>query len=174
MRPLAFSNPRSSEAPPAQVSFEVESQLLIARFQVSAKSIFGKKDLGPKEYPYDFDVVEVFVTNSSDAKPKYFEFEVTPYNQGLQVNVIDPRQEFYFGVKDGFEHRAAINVEGWEAELRIPLQTIGCDARQPLRLRGGAFAALGEGASRVYWSLFELPAGKPDFHVPAAFQPLLT
>jgi len=31
---------------------------------------------------------------------------------------------------------------------------------------------LGDAGHRIYWSLFELPVGKPDFHVPSAFRPL--
>jgi hypothetical protein len=62
---------------------------------------------------------------------------------------------------------------GWEAEMKIPLASLGWDGAGPLELVGNAYAALGEGESRVYWSLFELPPGKPDFHVPSAFRPLL-
>ena len=56
--------------------------------------------------------------------------------------------------------------------MNIPLASLGWDGKQPLQLIGNAYAALGEKDRRVYWSLFELPAGKPDFHVPSAFRPL--
>jgi len=56
--------------------------------------------------------------------------------------------------------------------MQIPLASLGWDGKQPLQLTGNAYAALGAGDRRVYWSLFELPPGKPDFHVPSAFRPL--
>jgi hypothetical protein len=56
--------------------------------------------------------------------------------------------------------------------LKIPLTSIGWNRNRPTQLIGNAYAALGDADHRVYWSLFELPAGKPDFHVPSAFRPL--
>jgi hypothetical protein len=97
---------------------------------------------------------------------------VSPYNQSLQVNVVEPRQQYQFGVKHGFTHQATIVAGGWEAEMKIPLASLGWDGHQPLQLIGNAYAALGASDRRVYWSLFELPPGKPDFHVPSAFRPL--
>jgi hypothetical protein len=172
--PLEFANPSQSHAKPAPVTvtFAREGASLLAHFKVTAAAVFAKRQLGRGEYPYDFDVVELFVTNAKSGSPTYYEFEVSPYNQSLQVNVVAPRQEYCFGVKNGFTHKAVITAGGWEAEMNIPLASLGWDGKQPLQLIGNAYAALGEKDQRVYWSLFELPAGKPDFHVPSAFRPL--
>src|SRR5262249_51476427 len=99
--PLKYSNPSysNSKSSPVSVSFERAKDELIARFQIASNAIHAKEKLEAGEYPYDFDVVEVFVTADQSALPRYFEFEVSPHNQGLQVNVIKPRQEFHFGVK---------------------------------------------------------------------------
>jgi len=172
---LAFSNPRQGDAVPAPVSvaFAREGDSLVASFRVTTGKIAARPQLEHNDYPYEHDVVELFVRNANSRASGYFEFEVSPYNQSLQVNVIEPRQEYYFGVKNGFSHSATIAGDGWEAEMKIPLASIGWDGRSPLQLVGNAYAALGEADQRVYWSLFELPAGKPDFHVPGAFRPLL-
>jgi hypothetical protein len=171
---LEFSKPSQSHAKPAPVtvSFAREGASLRVHFKVTAAAIFAKPQLAHGEYPYDFDVVELFVTNAKSGSPAYYEFEVSPYNQSLQVNVVAPREEYYFGVKNGFTHKAVITADGWEVEMNIPLASLGWDGKQPLRLIGNAYAALGEKDRRVYWSLFELPGGKPDFHMPSAFQPL--
>ena len=171
-KPLEFSNPPGKAPGLVRVSFAIESEQLVVHFKVETKAIHAKPELARKEYPYDFDVVEVFVTNSTADKPRYYEFEVSPYDQALQVNVIDPRQEYYFGVKNGFAHAARVTPRGWEADMRIPLASLGWQRGQALHLRGNAYAALGEGDARVYWSLFELPPGTPDFHIPSAFRPL--
>jgi hypothetical protein len=172
---LKFSNPpqNPSAAVPVTVAFAIEGDSLLAHFKVTAADIFAKPQLARDEYPYEFDVVELFVRNAKSGDPTYYEFEVSPYNQSLQVNVVEPRQQYQFGVKNGFTHRAAIVAGGWEAEMEIPLASLGWDGKQPLQLIGNAYAALGAGDRRVYWSLFELPHGKPDFHVPSAFRPLL-
>jgi hypothetical protein len=172
---LKFSNPPQSPgaAVPVSVAFAIEGDTLLAHFTVTAAEIFAKRQLAHDEYPYEFDVVELFVRNAKSGDPTYYEFEVSPYNQALQVNVVEPRQQYLFGVKNGFTHRAAIVAGGWEAEMKIPLASLGWDGKQPLQLTGNAYAALGASDRRVYWSLFELPPGKPDFHVPSAFRPLL-
>ena len=173
--PLAYANPQQADSAiaPVTVTLAREGDSLVAHFKVSAATIVARQPLAHDEYPYDFDVVEVFVRNAKSGQPGYFEFEVSPYDQSLQVNVIEPRQQYCFGIKDGFTHTATIMATGWEAELRIPLATIGWRSGQPLELVGNAYAALGDADHRIYWSLFELPPGKPDFHVPGAFRPLL-
>lgn len=171
---LNYSNPPQKHAGdgPVTVTFAIEKGFLLAHFVVVSDGIYAKAQLARNEYPYDFDVVELFLTNSNSEKPIYYEFEVSPYGQALQVKVIDPRQEYYFGVKNGFDYAAAITKTGWTAEMKIPLASIGCDGSSFLQLIGNAYAALGKTESRIYWSLFELPSGRPDFHIPGAFRPL--
>jgi len=171
---LEFSNPPQNPAGaiPVMVAFAIEGDSLLAHFKVTAADIFAKPQLARDEYPYEFDVVELFVRNANSSDPTYYEFEVSPYNQSLQVNVVEPHQQYHFGVKNGFTHRAAIVAGGWEADMKIPLASLGWDGKQSVQLIGNAYAALGASDRRVYWSLFELPSGKPDFHAPSAFRPL--
>src|SRR5262249_37600492 len=107
-RQLKFSNPPQSpsSAVPVTVTFALEGDSLLAHFKVTAADIYAKAQLPRDEYPYDFDVVEVFVRNAKSDDPTYYEFEVSPYNQSLQVNVVEPRQQYLFGVKNGFMHQA--------------------------------------------------------------------
>ena len=171
---LGYSNPKQSASTPAPVTVSLvrRDDTLVATFKITTRSIVAKPQLAHNEYPYQYDVVEIFVRNAKSESPGYYEFEVSPYNQGLQVNIVKPRQEYYFGVQNGYTHSANMVAGGWEAEMRIPLASLGWDGSQPLELIGNVYAALGEGDGRVYWSLFELPGGTPDFHVPGAFRPL--
>lgn len=175
-KPLAlnYSNPKQNLAAsePVTVRLLRVGDTLVVQFKVTTPTIAAKPHLAYNEYPYQYDVVEVFVRNAKSDSPQYYEFEVSPYNQGLQVNVVAPRQEYCFGVQHGFTHSTKIVPGGWEADMRIPLASLGWNGKQPLDLVGNAYAALGENDRRVYWSLFELPAGPPDFHVPGAFRPL--
>jgi hypothetical protein len=65
---------------PVEAHVSLADDALIARFSVLAPSLNAKKVLGQREYPYQFDVVELFVTFSESGFP-YYEFEVSPYNQ---------------------------------------------------------------------------------------------
>ena len=105
---LEFSNPPqdAAGAAPVTVTFAREGDSLLAHFKVTAAAIFAKPQLARDEYPYDFDVVELFVRNAKSSDPTYYEFEVSPYDQALQVNVREPRQQYHFGVQNGFTHRA--------------------------------------------------------------------
>ncbi len=122
---LVYSNPHQGHGTvaPVTVTMARDGDVLVAHFKVTAAAIVAKRQLAHDEYPYDFDVVELFVRNAKSGQPGYFEFEVSPYDQSLQVNVIEPRQQYCFGIKDGFTHTANITATGWEAQLRIPLAT---------------------------------------------------
>jgi hypothetical protein len=156
---------------PVQVKAALADDILAVNYFVSSPSLNVKKVLGPREYPYMFDVVELFVTFSETGFP-YFEFEVSPYNQTFQVKIpggAQPRQE---GVDLGLVSTAAIRQGGWTAELKIPLKPLGWDG-DPKKIRGNFYSILGRGSTRSYWSTFLPQAKTANFHQPQFFQPLL-
>jgi hypothetical protein len=154
---------------PVQANVSVADDVLTARFSVSAPSLNAKKLLGPKEYPYDFDVVELFVTFSDTGFP-YYEFEVSPYNQRFQVRIVSAK-EHHEGVDLGLTSTAAIVPNGWNAQLTIPLKQLGWDG-DPAKVRGNFYSILGQG-KRSFWSMFIPKAPKANFHQPQYFKPLL-
>ena len=155
---------------PVEVTAALANDALIARFSVSTPSLNAKKSLGPGEYPYQFDVVELFVTFSDGGFP-YYEFEVSPLNQTFQVRIVSAR-EHHEGVDLGLASTAAIVPDGWSAELRIPLKSLGWEG-DPAKIRGNFYSTLGPRGQRSYWSTFLPKAAKPDFHQPQYFKPLL-
>ena len=161
---------KSALKKPVQVKASLADDTLSVRYSVTAPSLNASKSLGPQQYPYMFDVVELFVTFSETGFP-YFEFEVSPYNQTFQVKIPgggQPRQE---GVDLGLVSTAAIRPGGWTAELKIPLKPLGWDG-DPGTIRGNFYSIL-ERAPQSYWSSFLPRAKKPNFHQPQFFQPLL-
>ena len=147
----------------------VADDALVARFSVTSPSINAKKMLGPGEHPYQFDVVELFVTFSDGGFP-YFEFEISPYNQAFQVKIVSAR-EHHEGVDLGLTSTAAIAKGGWTAELKIPLQPLGWDG-DPGKIRGNLYSILGPARKRSYWSAFLPKAVKANFHQPQYFRAL--
>jgi hypothetical protein len=155
---------------PVQIQASLTADTLVARFSVSEPSLNAKKSLGPGEYPYQFDVVELFVTFSESGFP-YFEFEVSPYNQTFQVRIVS-NTEHHEGVDLGLTSAAAIVTGGWNAELKISLRPLGWDG-DPAKIRGNFYSVLGPAKRRSYWSAFLPHAAKANFHQPQYFRPLL-
>jgi hypothetical protein len=153
---------------PVHVKAALAGDILTVSYSVSAP-LNATKVLGPQKYPYDFDVVELFVTFSDTGFP-YYEFEVSPYNQTFQVKIVS-HAEHQEGVDLGLVSGATILPRGWTAELKIPLKPLGWDG-DPGKIRGNFYSIL-ERAPRSYWSSFLPRAKKADFHQPQFFQPLL-
>jgi hypothetical protein len=153
---------------PVQVKASLAKDMLTVSYSVTAP-LNALKVLGPKQYPYMFDVVELFVTLSETGFP-YFEFEVSPFNQTLQVRIVSHARH-QEGVDLGLVSSATILPHGWTAELKIPLEPLGWD-RDPGKIRGNFYSIL-ERAPRSYWSSFLPKAKAANFHQPRFFQPLL-
>jgi hypothetical protein len=155
---------------PVQVRASLVDDSLLARFSISSPSLNAKKVLGRGEYPYQFDVVELFVTFADSGFP-YFEFEVSPYNQTFQVRIVSA-EERHEGVGLGLTSTAALVPGGWIADLKIPLKSLGWDG-DPAKIRGNFYSALGAVKERSYWSTFLPHSAKANFHQPQYFKSLL-
>jgi hypothetical protein len=161
---------KSALKKPVQAKASLADNTLSVRYSVTAPSLNARKVLGPRQYPYMFDVVELFVTFSATGFP-YFEFEVSPYNQTFQVKIVSLTEPFQEGIDLGLVSEATLRPGGWTADLRIPLKALGWDG-DPGTIRGNFYSIL-EHAPRSYWSSFLPRAKKPNFHQPQFFQPLL-
>jgi hypothetical protein len=155
---------------PVKADVSLADDVLTARFSASVRPLNAKKILGPNDFPYAFDVVELFVTFSNTGFP-YYEFEVSPYNQTLQVRIVAAKQH-QEGVDLGLTSRATIVSSGWNAELTIPLKPLGWDG-DPATIRGNLYSILGQGKQRSFWSTFLPKAPKANFYQPQYFKPLL-
>jgi hypothetical protein len=159
---------RSVLEKPVQVKASLAGDTLTASYSVTAP-LNAAKVLGPKQYPYMFDVVELFVTFSETGFP-YFEFEVSPFNQTLQVRIVS-RARHQEGVDLGLVSSATLLPHGWTAELKIPLKPLGWDGDVE-KIRGNFYSIL-QRAPRSYWSSFLPRARTANFHQPQYFQSLL-
>jgi hypothetical protein len=156
---------------PVQVKASLADDTLTVSYSVTAPVLNARKVLGPRQFPYMFDVVELFVT-FSDAGFPYFEFEVSPFNQTFQVKIPGQGQPFQEGVNLGLMSTAAVRPGGWNAELKVPLKPLGWDG-DPKNIRGNFYSILERPPKRSFWSSFLPKAAKANFHQPQFFQPLL-
>jgi hypothetical protein len=163
---------------PVTVQFSLRGNLLLVHFEVKTREIFASRVLGPDEYPYQKDVVEVFVSVSGDAThTPYYEFELSPEENTFQVQITaeNGKLKFKEGVNLGLiphvtEHAPG---QGWAGDMTIPLDNLGWDG-DPAKIIGNAYSILGKPhPKRDFSSLFMPEETKANFHKPEFFKPLV-
>lgn len=158
---------------PVDVQFQLEGDTLFAQFDVRSDEINAKPVLGPKEYPYQGDVVELFISVSDTTDPlPYYEFELSPFDNTFEVRVDSLRKAFAEGLHMGIQHHVERSDKGWQATLAIPLRNLGWKGDVSV-IRGNAYSILGKSPNRSYWSLYLPKQIKPNFHKPEFFRKLL-
>lgn len=121
------------------------------------------------------DVVEVFLNPRPARMNRYFEFEVAPNNQWIDLKILRGEQPWHDASwSSGFEHATRLerrrNV--WTCEMRIPLAALGVRAiRAPAEWRANFYRADGRAAEAprrrlLAWS--RITEGR-SFHLPACF-----
>jgi Carbohydrate family 9 binding domain-like len=123
---------------------------------------------------WDRDVVEVFVNPQPDRVNHYYEFEVAPNNQWIDLEIDKDKTPFNDASWDShFEHVVHVDqAKGvWNTEIRIPLETMKVDSLHAgAQWRINFFRAAGKGDDEhrrfLAWSI--IPEGK-TFHVPTRF-----
>jgi hypothetical protein len=123
---------------------------------------------------WDRDVAEVFLNPQPARVNHYYEFEVAPNNQWVDLEIDKTKEPFNDASwNSGFEHAARIDVKNhtWTAEMRIPIASMNVGALHPgTKWRVNFFRAAGKGGDDqrkfLAWSI--IPEGK-TFHVPTRF-----
>jgi hypothetical protein len=120
------------------------------------------------------DVVEAFITPEESTSCHYYEFEVSPDNRGLALEIWlqdrIPRRE----TRDSaFDHATQIDSASkmWTAEMRIPLRSMAKTFISEIDWRINLYRADGVGtdASRRLLSWAQLQSANHSFHQPESF-----
>jgi len=123
---------------------------------------------------WDRDVVEVFLNPQPERVNHYFEFEVAPNNQWIDLEIDKTKQPFNDASWDsGFAHATHLDAERhiWTAEMRIPLSSMNVKEMHPgVEWRVNFFRAAGKGedSHRKFLAWSAILEGK-TFHVPTRF-----
>ena len=161
------------EGEATQVRYTLADNTLVVNFEVSTH------DTNPERVEdaeiYNGNVVELFICTTAEPAqiPRpYYEFEVSPYNQELQV-LIDKNGKFNEQWKTpGFTHSVTVQKDrpGWDATMEIPLKELGWNG-DPATLVGNVFAIVGAKGIRRFYSAYLPQQQKPNFHLPSFFRP---
>lgn len=130
---------------------------------------------GPIDRLWEFDVVEVFLRPPHRAE--YYEIEISPLGQWLDLKIIEPRRRVDASWQSSLTVAVSVDhsASRWQSALELPWHALACDS-PPAHgdvWRINLFRAGGEEPSRVYLSWRPTFTPEPDFHVPSAFGSLL-
>jgi hypothetical protein len=122
------------------------------------------------------DTAEAFINPDPERISHYYEFEVAPNNQWVDLE-IDVSKKFMGNVHwdSHFEHATKIDATHhvWTAEMKIPVHSMGAKALQPgtaWRLNLYRLDGPGDDTQRRFLAWSPLPPGdNRSFHQPASF-----
>lgn len=140
-----------------------------------ALNVFEGEDISKERWElWDRDVAEVFLNPQPDHLLHYYEFEVAPNNQWIDLEITRSEKPNHDAAwNSGFAHATLVDVAHhiWTAEIRIPLASMGAPAAKPgMQWRVNFFRAAGQGgdSQRKFLAWSTIPEGK-TFHAPSRF-----
>lgn len=146
-----------------------ETLFLRFRAQYRELNIFpSARPDGWRDQLWERDVAEVFLQPEDGDPLVYKEFEISPNNFWIDLNISHGAKE---EMRSGLRRRAAFDAHEhvWTAELAVPMRSLtkAFDPAKPWRVN--FYRVEGAKEPRFYsaWSPTMTPA--PNFHVPAAF-----
>lgn len=125
---------------------------------------------------WERDVCEAFVQSPREPGPGgYKEFEVAPTGQWFDVAVRTPRLDLDWTWNAGLETAAAIDhdLRQWHAVVRVPFTAFGGPPAPGDTWRANLFRIGRVDGVRQFLAFAPTGTPTPDFHVPAAFVPLV-
>lgn len=182
---LNLHYPQKTTADRPTVTFNLNGDTLITTFEVISKQINANPTLKVDEYPFMFDVAELFlsvdnpVLEKSDHYP-YYEFEISPYGNSFEVLIPGHGKRNINNIQIGAKYEAHIEkfmdnkknmLFKWTAKIEIPLEKLKWN-RKSKSLYGNAYVISGVKPNKNYWSLFLPNMAKPNFHQPKYFSPI--
>lgn len=134
---------------------------------VSDKPVFTKKTMNL----WDRDVVELFVAPDRHEPGKYFEFEVAPTGEWLDlaIDVTSGERVTDWDYNSGLEAAARIEDDCVLMAMKIPWEAFGLRPKSGDVWLGNIFRCVGSGEKRGYLAWRPTMTTKPNFHVPERF-----
>lgn len=135
---------------------------------VSEKPDLTKKVVGL----WDRDVCEIFIAPDTSQKNKYFEFEIAPTGEwiDLAIEVTSQKRKTDLEYKSGMTSAAKIEKDKVIMAIKIPWKAFGV-VRPKIGdvWLGNLFRCVGKGKTRGYLAWQPTKTAKPNFHVPEKF-----
>jgi alpha-galactosidase len=138
-------------------------------------NIYEGEDISKERWElWNRDVAEVFINPQPERVSHYYEFEVAPNNQWIDLEIDKTKTPFNDAAWDShFDHATKIDSKNhvWNCEMRIPVGSMGVAALQAnMEWRLNFFRADGPGddTQRRFMAWSPIPHGD-SFHQPEYF-----
>ena len=149
---------------------------LYVRFEASQSEplvVSEKPDLTKKMVGlWDRDVCEIFIAPDTSQRNKYFEFEIAPTGEwiDLGIDATSQKRKTDLEYKSGMTSAAKIEKDKVVMAIKIPWEAFGA-ARPKIGdvWLGNLFRCVGIGKSRGYLAWQPTMTARPNFHVPEKF-----
>ncbi len=125
---------------------------------------------------WDRDVCEIFVVPDGEEPDRYYEFEVAPTGEWLDLEIRHTSQgrETNFQFRSGMTVAAHVAEDGVRLAMRIPWEAFGrAPERENEAWRANLLRCVGAGETRGYLAWRPTRTAIPDFHVPEVFGKLI-
>lgn len=140
--------------------------------QIEALVISNKPDLTKKTIGlWDRDVCEIFVAPDATEPRKYFEFEIAPTGEWLDVALdsTSGARKSDWDYRSGMESSARIEAGRIIMAIRIPWSAFGRTPKAGDIWRGNLLRCVGKDPDRGYLAWQPTMTKEPAFHVPEKF-----
>lgn len=146
------------------VRFEAEQH---ERLIVSEKPDLTKKAHGL----WDRDVCEIFMAPDRSVPNKYYEFEVAPTGEWLDLGIeVTPAKRLTdWDYMSGMQAAARVETNKVIETVKIPFKALGRIPERGDVWLGNLFRCVGSRATRGYLAWQPTHTKQPAFHVPSAF-----
>ena len=120
---------------------------------------------------WDRDVCEVFVAPNAKETNRYFEFEIAPNGEwiDLAIRLLPDGRETNFEYNSGMQSAAKIEFGKIRMAMKIKWKAFGKAPKAGDVWKGNLFRCVGSGATRGYLAWSPTKTEQPNFHVPEAF-----
>lgn len=120
---------------------------------------------------WDRDVCEIFIAPNTSESNKYFEFEIAPTGEWIDLGIEVTPQERLTDWNYTSNMRSAALIKHGEVvmAIRIPFASLGRPPKAGDVWLGNIFRCVGKDPTRGYLSWRPTKTSQPNFHVPSAF-----
>jgi len=120
---------------------------------------------------WDRDVCEIFVAPNSKEPNKYFEFEIAPNGEwiDLEIHRMSDERKTDLDYQSGMESAAKIEIGKVLTAMKIEWKAFGKTPKVKDIWKGNLFRCVGSGETRGYLAWSPTKTEMPNFHIPEAF-----
>jgi alpha-galactosidase len=151
------------------------NKFLYVRFQAIATDeivLNSKPDINQKTIGlWERDVFEIFIAPQPELTTHYFEFEIAPTGEwlDLEIRIDGSKRLTKWEYKSEMQSYVKFDQKQIIAIIKVPWERLGVIPKQGNYILGNIFRCTGSGSNRGYLAWSPTFTATPNFHVPDKF-----